>query len=33
VLDADRGQKVATEIGFYALPTDTLNAMRTKLIQ
>jgi phosphate transport system substrate-binding protein len=33
VLDADRGQKVATEIGFYALPTDTLNAMRAKLIQ
>ncbi len=33
VLDANRGQKVATEIGFYALPTDTLNAMRTKLIQ
>jgi|GEM_PF-43214 len=33
VLDANKGQKVATEIGFYALPSDTLNAMRAKLIQ
>jgi phosphate transport system substrate-binding protein len=32
VLDAAKGQMVATEIGFYALPSDTLNAMRAKLI-
>ena len=32
VLDANKGQKVATEMGFYSLPSDTLNAMRAKLI-
>jgi phosphate transport system substrate-binding protein len=32
VLDANKGQKVAVEMGFYALTADTLNAMRAKLI-
>jgi phosphate transport system substrate-binding protein len=32
VLDANQGQKVATEMGFYALPADVLSAMRAKLI-
>ena len=32
VLDANKGQKVAAEMGFYALPSDTISAMRAKLI-
>ena len=31
ILDANKGQKVAEEIGFYALPSDQLDAERTKL--
>jgi phosphate transport system substrate-binding protein len=32
VLDANKGQNVAVEMGFYALTPDTLIAMRAKLI-
>jgi phosphate transport system substrate-binding protein len=31
VLDASKGQRVAEEIGFYALPSDVLDAQRAKL--
>jgi phosphate transport system substrate-binding protein len=31
ILDANKGQKVAEEIGFYALPSDQLDAERAKL--
>jgi len=31
ILDANKGQKVAEEIGFYALPSDQLEAERAKL--
>jgi phosphate transport system substrate-binding protein len=32
ILDANKGQKVAEQIGFYALPSDVLDAQRAKLI-
>jgi phosphate transport system substrate-binding protein len=32
ILDANRGQKVAEQIGFYALPSDVLEAQRAKLL-
>jgi ABC-type phosphate transport system substrate-binding protein len=32
ILDANKGQKVAEQIGFYALPSDVLEAQRAKLL-
>ncbi len=32
ILDAKKGQSVAMEMGFYALPSDVLSAMRAKLV-
>jgi phosphate transport system substrate-binding protein len=32
ILDANKGQKVAVDMGFYALPSDVLASMRAKLV-